>query len=307
MKERIAFIDSVYQARPDSLDHPILDPPLNDVFSFNVYYKAAFVLHMLRGVARFELMRGPPAPPEAHASQAEQGDEDFKSIFTAYASRHIFGNVTTADFKTVATEKLSWADLAWFFDPWLKGTGYPTWWLDWNTTTHATGTFVEVHIKQAPSNPTRFVVSLPVRYRSGATVLDEVRRIGPDSTSWVVSLPQGSWSVELDPDNWVLDKTVRMPLINSVRRLDISPNPSYSGFSFTASLEGANAAHGQLVVHDLSGRRVRTIDLGTVLPGPLSMVWDARGDDGTRVGPGVYFARLSLGATTSTARLVLLR
>jgi aminopeptidase N len=305
MKERIAFTDSVYEARLELLDHPVLDPPLNDVFSFTVYNKGARVLDMLRGVSRLRLMTGPPAPPEAHRSAEQTGDARFNSIFTEYASRHRYGNVTTADFQQVAEEKLG-ENLDWFFDPWLNGRAYPTWWVDWSVTPHSTGSFVEVRVKQATTDPTRFTVLLPVRYRLGNFVLDEVRAV-TDSASWVASLPPGDWSVELDPDNWVLDKTEQKSLIPAVRRLVISPNPSTSTFNFTTSFEGTQPASAELTVHDLAGRRVRRIAVGSVPPGPVALVWDGRADDGTRAGSGVYFARLRLGSTTATARLVLLR
>jgi aminopeptidase N len=302
---RIAFTDSVYQARPD-LDHPILDPPLDDVFSNTEYTKGARVLDMLRGVSRFRLMTGPPAPPQSHQAAAEAGDARFESIFTGYASRYRYRNVTTADFQQVAEEKLG-ENLDWFFGPWLNGTAYPTWWFDWRDTLFAGESTVEVHVQEAPTNPTRFTVLMPVRYRSGTTILDEVRTIGPDSTSWVASLPPGQWTVELDPDNWVLDKAERRLLIPPAPELTIAPNPSYSGFRFMTTITGTTPVAARLTVHDIQGRRVHHVDFGTLSPGPIALAWDGRADDGTRAAAGVYFARVWLGATSTIARIVMLR
>jgi hypothetical protein len=65
-----------------------------------------------------------------------------------------------------------------------------------------------------------------------------------------------------------------------------SPNP------FRESVEirfaGAGGAGAHVIVHDVSGRRVR--DLGRVT-GAVS--WDGRGEQGERVPAGVYFARVS--------------
>jgi|GEM_PF-2394046 len=334
MKASIAFTDSVYQARLDLLDHPILDPPLNDVFSFTVYNKGARVLDMLRGVSRLRLMTGPPAPPEAHQSAEQTGDARFNSIFTEYASRYRYGNVTTADFQQVAEEKLG-ENLDWFFDQWLNGRAYPTWRVDWRDSLSTGGSSVQVHIKEAPTDLTHFTVLLPVRYRSGDVVLDEVRTVGPDSSSWVVSLPPGQWSVELDPDNWVLDKTelhyttverqhittipVQPPVgvvdsvthpvsvIPGVDGITVLPNPSASGFIIKATVTGTVPVPAVLSLHDLQGRQVRGMNFGTLLPGPIAFTWDGRADDGTRAASGIYFAQLSLGPTQTVVRLVLLR
>jgi len=305
MKSRIAFTDSVYQARLELLDHPILDPPLNDIFSFTVYNKGARVLDMLRGVSRFRLMTGPPAPPEAHQSAADAGDARFFSIFPEYASRHLYGNVTTEDFQQVAEEKLG-ENLDWFFKPWLEGKAYPTWLVDWQDTLSSSGTSVRVHIQEAPTDSTRYTVLLPVRYRSGTATLDEVRTVGPDSSTWVVSLPPGQWTVELDPENWVLDKS-EVQSLPTVQRIDIMPNPSSSGFIFTARVAGTVAVPGFFEVHDLQGRLVRHLDFGSLAPGTITFTWDGRAADGSHAAAGVYFARFTAGQTHTTARLVLLR
>jgi aminopeptidase N len=306
MRARTAFTDSVYQARLDLLDHPILDPPLSDIFSYTVYNKGARVLDMLRGVSRLLLMKGPPAPPETFQDEAAAGDARFNSIFPEYAARHAHGNVSTADFQQVAEEKLG-EPLDWFFGPWLHGTAFPTWWVDWSETLGVGGSLVEVRLEQAPTDPTRFTVLLPVRYRSGTQVLDEVRTVDRDSLSWVVALPPGYWSVELDPDDWVLDKTEHKSLFPAAQILHVSPNPSTTGFTFTLAQEENGPIPVDFSVHDLQGREVSRIDLGSLPAGPIALRWDGRAKDGTRAAPGVYFARLHLGDKSATARLVLLR
>jgi hypothetical protein len=147
---------------------------------------------------------------------------------------------------------------------------------------------------------------LHVRYVSGATMLDEVREIRNDESQWVVSLPPGDWTVILDPDDWLLDEQNRLDLFPASRRIGVFPNPSASGFSILASVDGSLAQKVSLAVFDVQGRRIRTEAFGTVDPGPVGVRWDGRADDGRPVRPGAYFLRLQLGSRTVHQRLIVL-
>lgn len=62
-----------------------------------------------------------------------------------------------------------------------------------------------------------------------------------------------------------------------------------------------------LVVYDLTGRRVRTLARGTVPAGEHAAVWDGRDAAGVAVATGVYFYRLDAGALSATRRLAFVR
>ena len=66
----------------------------------------------------------------------------------------------------------------------------------------------------------------------------------------------------------------------------------------------AESATMELDVHDVRGRRVRTIPLGTRTAGPHAVLWDGRTDAGERAGAGVYFARLRTPRADAVARVV---
>jgi len=84
------------------------------------------------------------------------------------------------------------------------------------------------------------------------------------------------------------------------------PNPARGSTRFAFTL-GA-AARAELTVLDLSGRRVRTLVGGDALPaGSHDAVWDGRDDAGTPLSTGLYFARLRVGDTSRTQRVVLAR
>src|SRR5205085_12410765 len=60
-----------------------------------------------------------------------------------------------------------------------------------------------------------------------------------------------------------------------------------------------------LSIYDLAGRHVRTLESGRASAGRHSADWNLRSDDGGRLGAGVYFVRLSLGATRESRKVVL--
>jgi hypothetical protein len=85
-----------------------------------------------------------------------------------------------------------------------------------------------------------------------------------------------------------------------------SPNParSLTRIGFSAPSAGTTV----LAIHDVHGRRVRSLTLGAPESGTADVTWDLRDDAGQRVPVGVYFARLSGdGAPSRTKRIVVLQ
>ena len=87
-----------------------------------------------------------------------------------------------------------------------------------------------------------------------------------------------------------------------------APNPARGGARFWYGVP-ADRAGGvlELVVYDLSGRRVRTLQSGRAEPGRHSASWDLRDAAGAPAHAGVYFARLSLGSEARSRKLVVVR
>lgn len=83
-----------------------------------------------------------------------------------------------------------------------------------------------------------------------------------------------------------------------------TPNPSHgpARLAFTLPRE----AHASIEILDLAGRRVwrREADFAA---GTHAFTWDGRGDDGTSVGAGLYFVRLSTPFGDRTGRIARLR
>ena len=85
------------------------------------------------------------------------------------------------------------------------------------------------------------------------------------------------------------------------------PNP-FSGKT-TISYQVPNGSNVPVVlkVYDVSGKVIRTLVEGEYGSGLYSVYWDGRNDTGRRVGPGIYFTRLTAGNYVMTRKMLFLR
>lgn len=83
------------------------------------------------------------------------------------------------------------------------------------------------------------------------------------------------------------------------------PNPfaSETTVSFTTPQRGRV----ELAVYDVAGHRVATLFSGEKGAGEHSLRWDGMGDNGRRVGAGIYFCRINAGKESLTRKLVVVR
>jgi hypothetical protein len=85
-------------------------------------------------------------------------------------------------------------------------------------------------------------------------------------------------------------------------RMAASPQPFHERVSLAFSLPEAGDA--TLTIHDLAGRRVRTLVRGAQIAGAHVAPWDGRDDRGRSVGAGVYYARLATAGGSARTTLV---
>lgn len=83
--------------------------------------------------------------------------------------------------------------------------------------------------------------------------------------------------------------------------LTAAPNPTARGTSIGFRLVETGAV--SIDVHDASGRRVAQEPLGLLGRGSHTYRWDARGREGHRVAPGVYFLRVRAGRTSQSTKI----
>jgi hypothetical protein len=87
--------------------------------------------------------------------------------------------------------------------------------------------------------------------------------------------------------------------------LDVAPNPSPGTSTVRWSMRRSGPAH--VEVHDLAGRRVRSLDTGVLAPGLRSVDWDGNDAAGHPVASGMYFVHVTAGGLDARGRLVLVR
>lgn len=82
------------------------------------------------------------------------------------------------------------------------------------------------------------------------------------------------------------------------------PNPFTNGATIHYRVGGESPV--RIEIFDPAGRLVRRLVDERIQPGDHSTTWNGTSDDGSRVSPGVYYYRLTVGATTQANRMVLL-
>jgi len=82
----------------------------------------------------------------------------------------------------------------------------------------------------------------------------------------------------------------------------VQPNPGSAGRVFRFAMSAPGSV--QLRVFDIAGRLVAEVQRGILGPGTHAVDWDGRSSSGSRVGAGVYFARLRTGADTRVLKVM---
>jgi hypothetical protein len=88
----------------------------------------------------------------------------------------------------------------------------------------------------------------------------------------------------------------------NLRWLSLSPNPSRAATRLDFELAVAGLLRAE--IHDVMGRRVRTLADGPFGAGRHDIAWDGADDGGKPVAPGVYLVRLRAGAHEVRGKLV---
>lgn len=82
------------------------------------------------------------------------------------------------------------------------------------------------------------------------------------------------------------------------------PNPFQPETTIRFALDSVGPV--DLVVLDVSGRRVRTLLSTTMEPGEHNVVWDGTDDSGRRLSGGIYFWRLSSDGRTLSRKMIMI-
>ncbi|MEZ4397678.1 MAG: M1 family aminopeptidase [Candidatus Krumholzibacteriia bacterium] len=266
----------------------IVDPEYT--FNTTVYWKGAWVLHMLR---------------------QRMGDAAFFTLLQDWAASDPPGGIAgTQDFIDAAKAHSAPAEgsaLDQFFQRWLYGTGRPVYAWAWDAANVGGEWELSVELQQVQGGELfSDSLDLQVGFASGDPI---VQRVAPSEAinryTWTFATEPTD--LTLDPDHRLLHNAIPGPALDApLALLDPYPNP-FSG-SFGTSISLALRRSGPLTVEvvDVLGRRVESLFDGHHEAGALNVDWRGRDDDGALQAGGVYFLRVRLGDYSETRKLVFL-
>ncbi|MBM3324564.1 MAG: T9SS type A sorting domain-containing protein, partial [Calditrichaeota bacterium] len=264
--------------------YPIFDPPEGYLFGATVYYKGAWILHMLR--------------------RQILGDTLFFDALRTYASRYLYGNVDTDDFQEVC-EEVSGQNLDWFFAQWIYQAGFPV--LDIEFTFE--GSSLQIVVTQLQENAP-WVFQIPITFY--VTMEDSAAQY----TLWFtqreetqfLAIPGHITEVGLTPFQPLLYQGTgaSAPEAGVVPPVEISlgqnwPNPFNSSTNFPLVLSKTSEV--ELTLYNLLGQRV-VIVANEVLPaGDHRISFDAP----VCLSSGIYVVVVRADGFSATRRILLLK
>ncbi|MBD3237605.1 MAG: hypothetical protein GF330_12945 [Candidatus Eisenbacteria bacterium] len=156
------------------------------------YYKASWVVHMLRHVI---------------------GDANFWQLLHDYREAYEFGAATTEDLQALA-EGISGMDLTDFFQQWIYGEYYPHYGYTWENVETDRGWELHLTIDQIQDNCGVFHMPIDIHATCGGGVVEEfVVDNSLAHEEYVLPLDVPAEVVELDPNDWIL-KRITEPVID---------------------------------------------------------------------------------------------
>ena len=263
------------------LRYAIYAPPPGYIFGLAEYYKAAWVLNMLRNIV---------------------GDSTYFSVMRRYRADYQYRNAVTADFVNVA-DTVSHSDMSWFFDEWIFDAGYPV----YTKSFEQDGDSLALTIRQTQSNAPVFRMPMEVGVWSGGrmtleTVLDSLQ-----SQTFSIYFPARVDSVILDPNNEILARYPGQSL-TSVGQVNVAPatyallqnypNPFNDRTEVVYRLPEPGMV--SLELYDILGQRIETLVNSFQTSGTHTVALS-----GAALASGVYLCRLVAPGGRLTTKLVL--
>lgn len=285
---------ALYFGEDATARYPIFDPPrdLNGhdyLFGLAVYYKGAWVLHMLRSML---------------------GDAAYTQILQTYVQRHAYGSVSTPDFQQVC-EEVSGESLQWFFDQWVYQAGYPQLQTVALGSQHDDGSvWINVGITQAQTNAPLFRLPMAVRVTTPLGDTTVTQTITGVTASYYFPVRAWPTSIVLDPDFTLLFQQPAVTAIEALPEKGLAlspPRPSPWSDFVDITVTVGQAADVAVTVHDARGRLVRELCHGAMSAGGRVVRWDGRDAAGHAVPAGVYLIRAHRSGATGWQRTVKLR
>lgn len=166
----------------------------DDIFDPNLTYdKAAWVVHMLRGVV---------------------GDEDFFAGIQLYRENYEYGCAVTEHLAD-AISTVTGTDMDWFFDQWIYGAGNPDYHYQWlcEPNPSAAGYTLHLFVKQEQSGGTIFAMPVRMIFQTTAGQVDTTLWCSGQEQYHALEFADSVVAIQFDPEEWILRTVVEEPLM----------------------------------------------------------------------------------------------
>ncbi|CUS87389.1 aminopeptidase N, partial [Candidatus Kryptonium thompsonii] len=189
-KSKLEYWAKAYFWEDSIIRYPIYNPPSGRLFGTAVYYKGAWVLHMLRNLI---------------------GDSAFFAVLQEWGRRYAYGTGTTQKFIQVVND-ITGEDLSWFFNQWVYEAGYPV--LDFSVS-FANYDTLFINLRQTQRNA--IIFRFPIEFKIQAKNLDTILTFWTYSadTVYIITLNRlsalGDIKVQIDPNGKILKKVLSFP------------------------------------------------------------------------------------------------
>ena len=248
-------------------------------FANVVYYKGAWVLHMLRHLF---------------------GDKIFFDILRAYLDDPLLkhGTATSADFQRVV-EQCTGVNMDWYFQQWLHRSNNPRLSMSWQNRMEGSRHLVDLTLFQVQDpdpvyGDAPYILPIDVQFKGAGIDTTFLIAMNQTTQTFVREFPGEIQSINLDPGGFLLfaledfaavdRKSGTLPMLSLHAP---SPNP-FNGqgvISWSTSVPTRDT----LEIFDLRGRRLVKRDFGPGGPATRALNWTGRDDDGQACASGTYF------------------
>ncbi len=246
-KQMAAYKGYIFQ--DGSLAYPILYPPAEYLFGRAVYFKGAWVLHMLRNAV---------------------GEQVYRNIITSYFNQYEYKNVDTDNFIQICQSQ-SGQNLDQFFDQWLNYGGIPDLAGQWAQDNNE----VTFYLEQVQSEPV-YHLNLEIRISSASS--DSTFILPLNSRNLTVTIPfsERVTNITIDPDNKILQRNNSplyiIPTTSSLSRL--YPNPFNN--LITIEFQSDRLQEITIEIWDVLGQRVATVYQDKSGTGVHQVSWEGK-------------------------------
>jgi len=279
------FVDPVYR-------YDISNP--YEIFSYTVYVKGMWVLHMLRHVV---------------------GDSIFFEILHDYPNdpAFSFSSAITEEFRDFCEVK-SGMDLDWFFQQWIYESYYPRY--DWGYSHYLQDEQYHLHleIKQRQidfgySHFYKMPIDIKVIYYNGNTA-KFVLWDSLQTQAFDILIMDEPEMVLFDPDNWILKTANYLPLLPG---LDLAsgfelfqnyPNPFNSSTYIPFAID--SGGHVILDIYNVTGQKIRTLVNGYYPRGNI-VAWDGKDDRNRVVASGIYIYQIRFRNLVQSKKMIIIK